>query len=81
MRAEGGAQVQVPNDCYDQRCFAAMFFFLYIFLKLQGNKHGPFKTAWYLLCSQVVSYLLTENWTASYSLLTRPLASKTYLFM
>lgn len=38
MRAEGGAQVQVPNDCYDQRCFAAMFFghvfFIYTSLSL-----------------------------------------------
>lgn len=30
MRAEGGEQVQVPNDCYDQRCFAAMFFSIYL---------------------------------------------------
>lgn len=73
MRAEGGAQVQVPNDCYDQRCFAAMFFghvfFIYISLSLslsQGNEHGPFKTAWCLLCSQVVLYLLKSGLLLTY---------------
>lgn len=67
MRAEGGGQVQVPkvmtvmiNDVL-RPCFL-----LYISLKPQGNEHGPFKTAWYLLCSQVVSYLLKRGLLLTY---------------
>lgn len=80
MRAEGGAQVQVPNDCYDQRCFAAMFFghvfFIYISLSLSRQRTRAFQD-----CVVSIMFpsclILTEKWTASYLLLTRPLASKT----
>lgn len=81
MRAEGGGQVQVqvPNDCYDLRCFAAMFFSIYL-SQASGQRTRAFQD-----CVVSIMFpsclILTESWTASYFLLARPLASKTSLFV